>query len=1007
MFVSLQDKKNSYNPYNKLFMRNKYIFRAKHLLLVILVIFASGVYAQQFKVTGKIIDAEDNSSLPGVTILEKGTTNGTVTDLDGNYSISVTENATIVFSYVGYEPQEVIANTNTINISLAVSSKMLEEVLVIGYGTQKKTDKTGAVSNVKAEELNSGRITDPIKGMQGKAAGVLISKKGGDPNSGYSVKIRGQSGLSAGTNPLYVVDGIPGVDPTTIAPEDIESFNVLKDASSTAIYGARGANGVIMITTKKMGIAAKGKSNNTVDFNSYLSMDKVAKKLDLLSGDQMRDYVNSNPEINFIDGGANTDWQDAIYRDGVTQSYNLAFAGSDENSSYRASVTHADFQGVIKGSSKARTVGLLNMTQKSMNDKLTLNAGLSGTIEHNNYVKYDGGMDTKNVLYQAIQRNPTDPVFNTSDGYYEVQRDFNYYNPVAIIDNIQNSRDAKRFRGNLTTDYEIINGLKGGVTVAYIRDDHESFYFEPTYLQSNPEGFAKREYKNFESKLLEATIKYDKDFGAHSINAVGGYSFQEDVNTEFYAQGKEPNSNFIQSNDLGTLNNVNPGDVSSYKGKNRLISFYGRAVYNYNSKYYFTGTLRRDGSSKFGNNNKWGLFPSASVGWNMASEDFMQNVGFLDQLKVRASWGKTGNQEIPRYLSITTYTAQGQAINPETGLPVISFSGDRNPNPDLKWEENEEWNFGIDFGILNSRISGTFEYYFKSTYDLLYMYAVPKPPNTFQNTWDNAGAIDNNGFEATLQAFAIDKKNVDWKTTIVFSTNNQTFKSFDTKDKYEITESKEGWVSGRGLVGTYTQIIREGYELGTYYLPVYAGLSADGKFLFFTAAGGVTRNVEDAERRIVGNAQPDFELGWSNYFKIYENIDVSFTIRTVYGFDVYNGTKMFFANPAVLPNLNATEEAITEAERGLTDSPKVSDYYLEDGSFVRLENITIGYSFNTAKKDWLKRLRLYFTANNLLTLTNYSGIDPEISYDGLSFGLDNFDVYPKTKSFTFGLNVSF
>lgn len=988
-------------------MKNYYILKMKLLLATVFVLIGTGVYAQVVEVSGKVADSEDNESLPGVTVVEKGTTNGTITDFDGNYTITVPENATLVFSFMGYETKEIIASSNTINVSLIFERKILDEVLVIGYGTQKKTDKTGAVSHVNTEEFNPGRSTDPIKGIQGKAAGVLVSKKGGDPNSGYSVKIRGQSGLGAGTDPLYVVDGIPGVDPTTIAPEDIESFNILKDASSTAIYGARGANGVIMITTKKLSITQKGKKVNNIDFNTYLSFDRVAKELDLLTGDQMRDYVNSNPELNFIDGGANTDWQDEIYRDGLTQSYNFAFAGADDNSSYRASVTHADFSGVIKGSSKSRTIGLLTFTQKAFENKLTLHAGLSATIEHNTYIKYDGGMDPSNVLYQAIQRNPTDPVYTSSGDFYEVQRDFNYYNPVAIINNIQNTRDAKRFRADFSAVYEIIAGLKAGITLGYIRDDHESFYFEPTYLQSNPEGYAKREYKNFESKILEATLRYDKSFGLNNLNIVVGYSWLEDINTEFFAQGKGPASNYIKSHDLGTLNTVNSGDVGSYKGKNNLVSFFGRAVYNYDYKYYFTGTVRRDGSSKFGVNNKWGWFPSASVGWNMANENFMMEIGWLDQLKLRASFGLTGNQELPRYLSVTTYSAQGQAINPETGLPVISFSGDRIANPDLKWEENKEWNFGLDFAVLNSRISGTFEYYIKNTYDLLYEYAVPKPPNKFDRIWDNAGAIDNKGFEASIQAFVFAKKNFDWKTVLIYSANQQKFTSFDTKGKYSADERKEGWVSGRGLVGTYTQIIREGYELGTYYLPVYAGLSEDGKFLFHTAAGGVTRNVEDAERRVVGHAQPDFELGWSNYFTIIKNIDVSFAFRVVYGFDVYNATRMFFSNPSVLPNLNAEQEAINEANRGLTDNPKVSDYYLEDGSFGRLENITVGYTFNTSKVKWLQRLRIYMTANNLFTLTNYSGIDPEISYDGLSFGLDNFDVYPKTRSLTFGLNVNF
>ncbi len=967
--------------------------------------------AQQITVSGTITDSEDGTTLIGVSVIKKGTTQGSTTDFDGKYTITVEQGSTLVYSYIGYNEQEMVAAQETIDIILAPKSELLDEVIVIGYGTQKKTDKTGAVSHVTAEELNQGRLTDPIKGIQGKAAGVVVSKKGGDPNAGFSVKIRGQSGLGSGTDPLYVVDGVPGVDPTTIASEDIASFNVLKDASSTAIYGSRGANGVIIITTKKQNNTKSGESVNNIEFSSYLTLDQVANELDLLSAQDMRNYVTNNPEINFVDGNGNTNWQDEIFRSGISQSYHFAFSGADENTSYRASISHTDFDGVIKGSSKKRTIGSVNITQKSFEDRLTLSAGISGTIEHNDYVNYGGGMSTTNVLYQAFQRNPTDPVINPETGdYYETTRDFNYYNPVSIINNIQNERDAKRYRGTLTGDFKIIENLVLGANLAYIRNDDESFYFEPSFLASNQtKGYARRSYNNFESKLLETTLKYSKTINtAHNINFLAGYSWQEDINTSFFAQGEGPGSNYTLSHNLGTLLDVQSGDIGSYKGSNLLISMFGRAVYNYNDKYLLTATVRRDGSSKFGDDNKWGWFPSASVGWNIDNENFMESLTIFDQLKLRVSWGITGNQEIPRYLSQTTYAPQGSGTNPETGSDVISFAGNRIANPNLKWEENEEWNFGLDFAILKSRLSGSVEYYMKKTYDLLYEYAVPKPPNKFDRVWDNGGSIDNNGIEFSIQAFVIDKKNFDWKTTIVFSKNNQTFKSFDTDNKYGGTdERKEGWVSGRGLVGTYTQLIREGYELGTYYLPVYAGLSQDGVFLFQSESGGVTRDITKAERKVVGNAQPDFELGWSNYINFYQNFDLSFSFRAVYNFDVYNATAMFFNNPSVLPNLNATQEAINEANRGLTSTPQVSDYYLEDGSFVRLENITLGYTFNAKEMKWLKKFRVYITANNLFTLTNYSGIDPEISYSGLSFGLDNFDVYPKTRSYTFGLNLNF
>ena len=984
-------------------MRRK-ISLSKKLLFMLVALFSFMVLqAQEKAISGTVTDANDGMSIPGASIVVKGTVNGTITDMDGHYTMNAPMGSTIVISFVGYKTQEFIVDQkNQIDIILHEETENLSEVVVVGYGIQKKKDKTGAVMSVGADDLQQGVLQDPIQGIMGKIAGVNITKKGGDPNGGFNVQIRGTAGFKSGTSPLYVVDGVPGVDPTTIAAEDIESFNVLKDASSAAIYGSRGATGVIIITTKK----GKYKQKGQISYNGYVSTDFVANKLDLISADQIRKYAKDNNLSSFTDGGASTNWQDEIYRTGMTQSHNIAIMGGSEDHTYRASVNYENFEGVLKGTDKQRAIVRLNATQKAIDDKLTLSVNLSGTFEKNNYVKSDGS-NGEAVLFQTYARNTTFPVYTPDGSFYEV-KDFENSNPLALIDQIQNKRDAKRYLANVKADFDIVSGLTAGLNLSYRRDDSESWFFRPSYqITTSDGGYAKRTYENNATKMLEGTIKYNTTINEkHNINLLGGYSWQEDNKDSFGGQGRQMLSDIVGADNLKFANDVLTQDIWSWKERSRLISFIGRAVYNYDSKYYLTATIRRDGSSKFGKNHEWGWFPSFSTAWDLSREQFLSNVSWLEQLKVRAGFGITGNQEIGNYNDIARINTDGRTLDPTTGEKTLIIQQASNANPDLKWEENKEWNFGVDFSVFNSKLTGSIDYYNKTTDDLLAEYSVPVPPNRYANIYANAGKITNKGLEVNLTANILRQDNITWKSTYSFSTNKQKVESLSDAN-YNLEKMQVSWVSGRGMVGVWTQLIEPGRELGTFYGWKNAGIDQNGNWLFYTKDGKITPDQKDEDRQVIGHALPDFTMSWSNQLTLWKNWDLSFSLRAVVGGDVLNVTRMILGNPGQLPNRNATTDALKLAPI-LKDGPKYSDYYIEDGSFLRLDNLTLGYNVEVNKIKWLSKCRFYLSSNNLFTLTNYSGIDPEASYGGFEYlGLDMYDVYPKTRTVTVGMKIAF
>ncbi len=981
----------------------------KNYLLVLLLTFSfMGAVAQNITVKGVVMDSVSGTTMVGVNIVQLGTTNGTVTDIDGKFSLNVPKGSLISFSFIGYDKRNIVASEN-MKVMLKPTATSLDEFIVIGYATQKKSDKTGAVSNINSEDFNGGVLTDPIQAVQGKVAGVSVTKKGGDPNAGFSIRIRGASGFDSNTQPLFVVDGIAGVDPTLIAAEDIESYNILKDAASTAIYGSRGSNGVVIITTKSGTFSnSANKSISNVEFSSQVSFEQVAKKYDMFSAEDLRTYVADN-SLAFTDGGATTDWQNEIFRNGISSSNNLSFSGGNESSSFYGSLTRSNWTGVMKGTAKDRTNAKVNVNHKAFNNKLRMSGGISSIFENNDYENYDG-WDADDIIYQALTRNPTDPVYDDDGEYYQLARVFNYENPIAVINEITNTRNAKKFLGNFKADYDILKGLTASANIGYILDDYLSEYFRPADLfEKADNGYGRKEYGKTTQKMMELTANYTKKISdVHNFEFLGGYSYHETMYQGFYAQGSDAQSDYAGPGNLAILKEVNYGSIGSWKGKWNLVGFFGRAQYNYMNKYYASGSIRRDGSSKFGSNNKWGWFPTAAIGWNIDKEKFMSDINWLNRLKLRASFGMSGNQEIGEYHSIVVWQVSGMATNPETGEEVLTFSPAWNANPDLKWETTTEYNIGVDFEMFESRISGSLELYKKTTTDLLGRYSVPVPPNLASTTFANSGSLSNTGAELFIQAFIYDTKNFDWKATFNVAHNKSKILDLGEYFNEEDGVRKEGYISGRGMVGDnyYLTGIIVGEEVGAFYLPIYKGIY-DGKFVYQSKSGGSTTELSEAAREIVGSAAPKVEIGFSNSFDFYKNWNVNFSLRAMLGNKVYNATEMFFSNPNNLPSLNASHNTLEWADDGLTNPASIADIFLEDASFLRLDYISVSYDFNIANKSRIKAFKLFLSANNLFILTGYSGIDPETTISGLSFGIDQYNVYPKTKSITLGLKATF
>ncbi|HEY8928415.1 MAG TPA: SusC/RagA family TonB-linked outer membrane protein [Mucilaginibacter sp.] len=949
--------------------------------------------AQNKTVTGKVTDAKDGSPLPGVTITLKGTTTGTNTDANGAFSLSVPPASTLVITFLGYTTQEVSGDNSPLNIKLQPTATALNEVVVVGvgYGTQRKKDVTGAVESISSKDFNQGAIVNPLDQIQGKVAGLTITKQGGDPNDQSAhIAIRGQTSISGDQSPLFVIDGVAtsgGSQFQNLSPSDIESYDVLKDASATAIYGSRGANGVIIVTTKK-GRAGRAQ----IDYNAYVGFSEQAKYFDLLNASEYSKAIEAIPGVtpSTYELGGNTDWQKAVTRKALQHSNNVAISGGAEGFNYRASINYEDQQGIVLNTGKKQLGLRFNGEQKALDNKLDITLNVSNTTV------YRDQLTDQNVFnYFIFNAPPTYPVYNPDGTYYNFT-DYNLANPVAHLNEITNKATSYQTLANATANYTLLPSLKVGVTGIMIHDNTLTHYFYPSFpLEGNINNASQNSY-NVNTYEANAHINFDKSWGKHTVSATGVYEYNQFDNESFSAAGADYLVPPLEDNVLGSGDPIR-NSINSSKDQYKIISFLARINYNYNNRFYVTASVRRDGSDKFGADHQWGTFPSFDIAYRFKN-DLLKNVDWINDIKLRVGYGVVGNSSaLNVYQNIALFGPDIKYFDGSTGTYPSSYTYKQNANPDLQWEERRGKNIGIDFSLFNSRLTGDINYYNDKTDHMLYQYAVPTPPYFVGNIFANVGSLTNKGLEVSLTGQVLRGDALNWsvngqitfnKTRIVSLSG--TYQGYPVVADQITTQS----ASGRGLSSYPITFIKPGQPLDVFYIPHFTGVDANGNELF----DGKTIEQNANPQRYYIDPNPKFNYGINNSFT-YKNWSLNFFLRGVYGGKAFNNALLDFETATRLPSANTTREALTN---GIKDGLHVSDHWLESTSFLRLDNASLGYNFKNVKG--FSNLRVYIAGNNLFVITKYRGLDPEINP---SNHYTDTNTYPVIRSFVFGTNVSF
>ena len=980
----------------------------------------STVMLAQNKVSGTVVDAS-GEPLIGVSVLEDGTTNGGITDFDGKFTLTVKSGAKLTFSYVGYTSQT-LAAANGMKVTLQEDNTVLNEVVVVGYGTMRRKDVTSSITTVQAKDLNKGVFSDPASMLQGKVAGLTVTTSG-DPNGTPSITLRGASSLREGAamQPYYVIDGIPGVDISMVSPDDIESIDVLRDATATAIYGSKAANGVIIITTK-----TGGKTERTnVSYNGYVAFDKVSKTLDVASANDIRNYVKANGIDYAYDKSANTDWQKEVLRTGVSHNHNLSINGGGAKTKYMASINFMDRQGVVDGSHMNRLNIRSLLSSKVLKERLELSVGLTAMYGKNENMSMGkggngSGNEGKSVLDAMNYFNPTIPIKN-ADGTWSTGDGSANYNPLSIINEDPSETIWKRNQIVAKASLKIIEGLVWNANYSFdhFQSTFSSYHSHSTQLvpYNAYNGTANRSTYFGNNHTFETYVNYDHTFAkVHKLALMAGYSWEErNTGDGFGLTVHNFFDDYLKWNQLtyaGAIDGM-PAVQSGTKEKIRNISFYGRVSYSYNSRYMLQATIRRDGSSVFADGHRWGTFPSVSAAWNVTEEPFMANQKVFDNLKLRLGYGVSGNAlGFGAYSGVATYGATGTTFV-YNGNSWAILGATKLANPDLKWESTGMFNVGLDYGFLNNRINGSIEFYHKKTKDLIWNYPVSTVIYPFDTIAANVGEITNKGIEFTINFDAIRTKNFNWMTTLNLSHNKNTVDKL-SNDKFQTSTFAQGdpMVAGVSANG-YTQRVIEGEPLGTFYLYEYAGTGNDGKATYYVRdangnkTGETTSSPEYKDRYIAGNAQPKLTFGWNNTLSL-KNWTMTLFFTGVLGNKIYNGSRAHYTAPDFFAGgKNVLKEFITDRPYSDNLSNIPSDRFLEKGDYLRLQTLTLGYTFDKLG-DWLQSLQIYATCNNVFTITGYKGLDPEVRMDGIDPGVDyRWSTYPHTRTFMAGLRVNF
>lgn len=967
----------------------------KMLLVGVFLLAGTAVFAQNKKFTGTVTDVSEKTGIPNVTVVVKKTGAQTMSDSTGNFTIEAPAGATLVFSSTEYEKTEVVAGSNSnLSVSLKKSATLLDEALVIGYGTSTKKEITGSVSTIKTKDFNTGVYTDAMGMIQGKVAGLSITKPdGADPMAKYKIILRGTNTLTSGQGPLIIIDGVIGGDLSNINFTEVVSFDVLKDGAAAAIYGTRGTNGVIIITTKR---AKAGRT--VVEFTSQLSMQVAPQSVETLSADEFKYAIeNYMPSRAGSLYGSKTDWFKEITRKSpLSQNYNLALSGGSDIFSHRTTFNYEKSDGLLKDNSVKKYLLKTNIKQSIFDGRLAMDYNLIMRTSEYTPANY-------NLFYQAFVHNPTQPVYdasNTAAGGYSQRQAIDYYNPVAMMNERQREGKTYVISPNASATLKLMKGLSWTNFLSYEAGmSKETSYKTKYYPQIIGRG-GEAEISNGDNFNLqyETYGTYKTSRGLHGLQAVAGYSYQKLGFSNSYLINSGFDSDIYGPNNIGAGSGLQAGtaEIGSYRESSKLIAFFARAIYNYDQKYLATISMRREGSSKFGDNNKWGNFPSVSVGWKLDRENFMKNATWVDEIKLRAGYGVTGNQDFGSYKSQILFGRAGRFFY--NGEWINSYQPVSNPNPDLRWEKKQELNIGVDYSLFNKKISGSLEVYSRTSTDLLYTYNVAVPPYLYPELFTNVGDISNKGIELSINASIMKKKDFSWNVLFTASKNVNKLEKI-SNGEFQEKSYDVAWLGGN--VPVFSQKLQEGKSLGTFYGPVFIGVDENGydNFKNENPIGGV--NIDKWEE--IGNANPFCTLGLSNYFS-YKNWNFSFAIRSNIGGDVLNSYRLYYENWAAIGTKNIIRTQLENPQ--FIGNTTYSSKYIEDATFVKLDNVSLAYSV-PAKTKYFSSLVFSLTGQNVLTITGYKGLDPEVNLGGLEPGIEPLTYYPRTTAVTLGVSVVF